>query len=70
MPVTNRRAMRTTNLFERLFVEERRRLMILANAFGERSVLKLMFDAMIRAAERWCAIKFTDFERRQIAAVR
>ena len=29
-----------------------------------------MFGAMIRAAERWRAIKFTDFERRQIAAVR
>ena len=26
--------------------------------------------AMIRAADRWRAIKFTDFERRQIAAVR
>ena len=70
MPVTHRRAIRTTNLLERLFVEERRRLKIIPNAFGERPVLKLMFGAMIRAAERWRAIKFTDFERRQIAAVR
>ena len=29
-----------------------------------------MFGAMIRAADRWRAIKFTDFERRQFAAVR
>jgi hypothetical protein len=29
-----------------------------------------MFGAMTRAAERWRAIRFTDFERRQIAAVR
>jgi hypothetical protein len=29
-----------------------------------------MFGAMIRAAERWRAIKITDFERRQMAAVR
>jgi hypothetical protein len=29
-----------------------------------------MFGAMIRAAERWRAIKTTDFERRQMAAVR
>jgi hypothetical protein len=70
MPVTHRRAIRTTNLLERLFVEERRRLKIIANAFGERPVLKLMFGAMIRAAERWRAIKVTDFERRQMAAVR
>jgi len=70
MPVTHRRAIRTTNLLERLFVEERRRLKIIPNAFGERPVLKLMFAAMTRAAERWRAIRFTDFERRQIAAVR
>jgi putative transposase len=70
MPVTHRRAIRTTNLLERLFLEERRRLKIIPNAFGERPVLKLMFGAMTRAADRWRAIKFTDFERRQIAAVR
>ena len=52
MPITHRRAIRTTNLLERLFVEERRRLKIIPNAFGEKAVLKLMFGAMIRAAER------------------
>ena len=36
----------------------------------EKPVLKLMFAAMIRAAERWKAIKVTEFERRQMAAVR
>lgn len=70
MPVTHRRAIRTTNLLERLFVEERRRLKIIPNAFGEKPVLKLMFGAMIRAAERWRAIRVTDFERRQMQAVR
>jgi transposase-like protein len=70
MPIPHRRAIRTTNLLERLFVEERRRLKIIPNAFGEKPVLKLMFAAMIRAAERWRAIKITDFERRKMAAVR
>ncbi|MFQ5567992.1 MAG: IS256 family transposase [Paracoccaceae bacterium] len=70
MPVTHRRAIRTTNLLERLFVEERRRLKIIPNAFGEKAVLKLMFSAMIRAAERWRAIRVSDFERHQIKAVR
>ena len=69
-PVTHRRAIRTTNLLERLFVEERRRLKIIPNAFGERAVLKLMFGALIRASERWRSIKVTEFERRQLAAVR
>ena len=58
-----------TNLLERLFVEERRRLKIIPNAFSEKPVLKLMFGAMIRAAERWRAIKVTEFERGQLAAV-
>jgi len=36
----------------RLFVEERRPLKIIPDAFGENPVLKLMFGAMVRAAER------------------
>jgi transposase-like protein len=70
LPIAHRRATRTTNLLERLFVEERRRLKIIPNAWGEKPVLKLMFGAMIRAAERWRAIKVTDFERRQMDALR
>ena len=59
-PVTHRRAIRTTNLLERLFVEERRRLKIIPNAFGEQAVLKLMFGALIRAAEQWRSVKVTE----------
>ena len=70
LPVTHRRSTRTTNLLERLFVEERRRLKIIPNGFGEKPVLKLMFGALIRAAERWRGLRFTEFELRQIAAVR
>jgi putative transposase len=70
LPVTHRRATRTTNLLERLFVEERRRLKIIPNGFGEKPVMKLMFGALIRAAERWRGLRFTEFELRQIAAVR
>ncbi len=70
LPITHRRATRTTNLLERLFVEERRRLKIIPNAFGEKAVLKLMFGAMTRAAERWRSIRVSEFERRQMAALR
>jgi putative transposase len=70
LPVTHRRFARTTNLLERLFVEERRRLKIIPNGFGEKPVLKLMFGALIRAAERWRGLRFTEFELRQLAAVR
>ena len=68
--MTHRRAIRTTNLLERLFAEELRRLKIIPNAFGERAVLKLMFGSLIRAGERWRSIKVTEFEHWQITAVR
>jgi transposase-like protein len=48
-PVAHRRVTRTTNLLERVFVEERWRLKIIPNGFGEKPVLKLMFGALIRA---------------------
>ena len=70
MPVTHRRSTRTTNLLERLFLEERRRLKIIPNGFGEKPVLKLMFGALVRAAERWRGLPFTEFELRQLAAIR
>lgn len=69
-PLAHRRAIRTTNLLERLFGEERRRTKVIPHAFGERAVLKLMYAALIRAAERWRGIKMTEFERRQLKAIR
>lgn len=69
-PVNHRRAVRTTNLLVRLFVEERRRMKIIPYAFGEKLVLKPMFTAMIRASGRWRALKVTGFERRQMETLR
>ena len=69
-PLGHRRAIRTTNLLERLFGEERRRTKVIPHAFGERAVLKLMYAALIRAAERWRGIKVSEFEQRQLRAIR
>ncbi len=69
-PLGHRRAIRTTNLLERLFGEERRRTKVIPHAFGERAVLKLMYAALIRAAERWRGLRITEFERRQLKAIR
>lgn len=69
-PLAHRRAIRTTNLLERLFGEERRRTKVIPHAFGERAVLKLMYAALIRAAERWRGLTMTAFERRQLKALR
>ncbi len=69
-PITHRRAVRSTNLLERLFEENRRRTKVLPHAFGERPMLKLMFAAVIRAAEKWRKLKVTNFEREQLRQLR
>ena len=69
-PLRHRRIIRTTNLLERLFLEERRRTKIIPHAFGARPVLKLMYAAVIRAAERWRGIMVGEFEQRQLKALR
>ena len=69
-PVGHRRAIRSTNMLERLFGENRRRTKVIPHAFGERPLLKLMYGALIRAAQRWNRIKITEFEQRQLNAIR
>lgn len=70
LPLAHRKATRTTNLLERLFGEERRRSKTIPHAFGERAVLKLMYAALIRASDSWRGVKVTEFELRQIQALR
>lgn len=65
-PTTHRRRIRTTNLLERLFREERRRSNAAGIVFGERPVLKLMFSALIRASETWRGIQVSELERAQL----
>jgi putative transposase len=69
-PLRHRKVIRTTNLLERFFLEERRRTKIIPHAFGERPVLKLMYAAVIRAADRWRGITVGEFEQRQLRAIR
>ena len=70
LPLTHRRATRTTNLLERLFGEERRRSKVIPHAFGERAVMKLMFAALLRASEKWRGVRMTEFEVRQLTLLR
>jgi transposase-like protein len=59
-----------TNLLERLFLEARRRTKIIPHAFGERPVLKLLYAAVIRAADHWRGLTVGEFEQRQLRAIR
>jgi putative transposase len=70
VPVRHRIRVRTTNLAERSFVEERRRTKVIGRFSDERSAMKLVFATMIRAAERWCRVSISDLERHQLKLLR
>ena len=66
LPNTHRRTVRTTNLCERSFVEERRRAKVLPRFRSERECLKLVFATLWRSSERWKKVKFTALEKAQL----
>ena len=69
-PPAHRRSTRTTNLLERLFLEERRRSRAAGISFGERPVLKMMYSSLIRASESWRGLTISEFEHRQIETLK
>jgi putative transposase len=70
VPVRHRIRVRTTNLAERSFVEERRRTKVIPRFPDEKAALKLVFATMIRAADRWCRVSISDLERHQLTLLR
>ena len=70
VPVRHRIRVRTTNLAERSFVEERRRTKVIGRFGDEHAAMKLVFATMIRAAERWCRVSISDLERHQLTLLR
>jgi putative transposase len=69
-PVRHRKAIRTTNLLERTFEEEKRRSKVIPRFFDEKSCLKLTFATLIRVSQRWQRIRMTSFELVQITKLR
>ena len=70
VPVRHRIRVRTTNLAERSFVEERRRTKVIGRFGDEHAAMKLVFATMIRAAQRWCRVSINDLERHQLKLLR
>lgn len=70
VPVRHRIRVRTTNLAERSFEEERRRTKVIPRLMSEKATMKLAFATMIRSAERWCRVSVSDIERRQLKLLR
>lgn len=61
-PRAHRRYIRTTNLLERCFEEQKRRTKIIPRFLTEKSFLKLVFGKLIRVSFQWRKVKMTDLE--------
>lgn len=68
LPSLHHKSIRTTNLAERGFEEERRRSKVIPKFRTEKECLKLVFAVLWRASERWLKVKFTEIERNQLEA--
>lgn len=68
LPSLHQKMIRTTNLCERSFVEERRRTKVIPRFFDEKSCLKLVFATLWRASVRWRKVRFNEMEKKQLEA--
>jgi transposase-like protein len=69
-PAVHHKRIRTTNLLERSFLEERRRTKVIPRFFTEKSCIKLVFATLWRASQRWQGVKLSELERQQLKLLR
>jgi putative transposase len=69
-PAVHHKRIRTTNLLERSFLEERRRTKVIPRFFTEKSCIKLVYATLWRASQRWQGVKMSEFERQQLKLLR
>lgn len=69
-PPLHHRRIRTTNLLEHAFAEQRRRTKTIPRFLDERSCLKLVFATLWQASERWQRVRMTDLELAMLRRLR
>ena len=70
VPQRHQQYVRTSNLAERAFVEERRRTKVIPHLQTERSLVQLLFAVLIRVSEKWNKKSFSALEQQQIRSLR
>jgi len=70
VPQRHQQYVRTSNLAERAFEEERRRTKVIPHMWEEGGLVKLVFAVLIRVSERWGKKCFSEFEQQQIRSLR
>jgi transposase-like protein len=70
VPKRHQQYVRTSNLVERAFVEERRRTKVIPHLWTEGSLVHLVFGVLIRVSDRWGKKCFSEIEQQQIRSLR
>jgi putative transposase len=70
VPQRPQQYVRTSNLVERAFVEERRRTKVIPHLWGETSLVNLVFGVLIRVSDRWGKKCCSELEQQQIRHLR
>lgn len=61
-PPGHHRYIRTTNLLERAFGEQKRRTKVIPRFLDEKSCLKLVYATLIRVSEKWRRVPMSEFD--------
>jgi len=69
-PTVHHKRIRTTNLLERAFVEQKRRTKTIPGFWTEKSCLKLVFATLWQTSQRWRGVRMSDFEQQQLLQLR
>jgi transposase-like protein len=69
-PAVHHRRIRTTNLLERAFVEQKRRTKTIPGFWTEKSCLKLVFATLWQTSQRWRGVRMSEFEQQQLLQLR
>lgn len=69
-PPGHRRFIRTTNLLERCFEEEKRRTKTIPAHVNERGAIQLVFGVLWRVSKRWQKVKMSSLELTQLQHLR
>jgi len=61
-PSGHHKNIKTTNLLERTFLENKKRTKIIPRFLNEKSCLKLVYAILIRVSERWHKVKMSEYD--------
>jgi putative transposase len=70
LPLKHRRVVRTTNLLERLFGENRRRTKVIPRFFQEGAAMKLIYATLVAASRKWRGVEITTVMYRELSELR